>query len=171
MTDVRRVLLDQLEVAAALLDFHLEHLVDEDLHWQPAAVHWAVRDVGGRWVPDWADEEPSPIPVPTVAWTTWHLGWWWTTALAHLRDEEAPGREDVLWPGDAASVVNWLRGIHQEWRGALAVCERLGAAAEFPWPPGSGRTVADLVAWAHVELTKNASELGQLVLLRRAGVA
>ncbi|WP_223884270.1 hypothetical protein [Micromonospora craniellae] len=30
---------------------------------------WTVRpDADGRWVPDWADTEPDPVPVPTIAW-------------------------------------------------------------------------------------------------------
>lgn len=31
--------------------------------------------------------EPEPVPVPTIGWLTWRIGWWWGTAAdrAHGR--------------------------------------------------------------------------------------
>jgi hypothetical protein len=44
----------------------------------------------------------------------------------------------------------------------------LDKAAPFPWTDEPERTIADMVAWVNVELTKNTAEIGQLRLLRAA---
>lgn len=168
MTDTRGLLLTQLEVAWALLDYHLTPLTEEDLHWVPASVHWTVRRHGGEWRPDFADVEPDPVPVPTAAWLTWHIGWWWGTALSHLRGQQPRPREDVLWPGDADLTRELISGLHQDWRESLSATDALAEPTHFPWPVEAGHTKADMAAWVNVELTKNASELGQLRLLRAA---
>lgn len=158
----------QLGIAWGLLDYHLERLVDDDLHWAPVDNRWSIRRMGDSWVPDWADVEPTPLPVPTAAWVTWHIGWWWSTALTHLTGDPVPSRDDVRWPGGAESTRNWLRSLHSEWRTALAEADDLAEISRFPWPADLGYTVADMCAWANVELMKNAAELGQLTMIRNA---
>ena len=162
------LLRNQFRVAWALLDYHLVDLDGEDLHWSPCDLSWDVRFIENTWVPDWQDIEPQPIPVPTVAWLTWHIGWWWSTALAHLRHVPAPHRRNVAWPGDVNSTVTWLHQIHLEWLDALQTCPDLEAPSAFPWESGFGFSRADMCAWVAIELTKNAAELGQLKLIRRA---
>jgi hypothetical protein len=122
------------------------------------------------WLPDWAETEPDPIPVPTVGWVSWHIGWWWTVALDHAQARTPRERTEIGWPGTGDAAVGWLRDLRAEW---LAVLERLtdadlDATAPFPWPEGSGLTVAHMVAWVNAELMKNATEIGQLRLLRAA---
>lgn len=155
----------------ALLDYHLERLAPDDLLWEPAAICWSVRrDGDGRWVPDWDDAEPDPIPVPTVAWISWHLGWWWSVTLDHADGRPPRERTAVEWPGDRDATVAWLRSLREAWAAVLdrLTDAELDAPAPFPWPAGSGRTVADMTAWVNAELMKNAAELGQLRLLRAA---
>ena len=165
--DVRSLLLDQLAIGWALFEYHAAALTDEDLFWSPSAHQWTMRRIDGEWRPDLADVEPDPVPVTTAAWLTWHIGWWWGTATAHLTQGPVPGHAG--WPGDAASAVRRLGRIHDEWRHALTSTDRLPEESAYPWPAGSGKTVADMAAWVNVELTKNAAELGQLLILRRAG--
>lgn len=168
MPEVKQVLHQQLALAWALLEYHLGQLREDDLFWEPAQPHWTVRPVGDTWVPDFAEVEPTPIPAPTIAWLTWHIGWWWSTALAHLVEGVVPRRDQVAWPGDAASTISWLTGLHGSWSAALAATDRLAQDTAYPWPAGSGLRVADMCAWVNVELTKNAAEIGQLLILRRA---
>jgi len=170
VTATRALLENQLRVAWELTDYHLEGLGDDDLHWAPCAQFWDVRLRDGAWRPDWEDAEPQPIPVPTIAWLTWHIGWWWSTALAHLRRDAVPGRQEIIWPGDARLTVAWIRQIHADWLNAVAQCSDLNEPATFPWAASPDLSRADMCAWVAVELTKNAAEIGQLVLIRRAGM-
>jgi DinB family protein len=162
----------QFDLTWSLAELHLDRLAADDFLWEPAPHCWTLRQgTDGSWTPDWADTEPDPIPVPTIGWVTWHLGWWWTVAIDHAQGRPPRERTAVAWPGPGAPTVDWLRGLHAEW---LAVLDRqtdadLAAPAPFPWPAESGVTVAQMMGWANAELMKNTAELGQLRLLRAAG--
>lgn len=172
MDSSRRWLLRwQFELAWSLFDRHLRRLEPEDFLWRPASWCWTVhRCEDGAWRPDFAETEPEPVPVPTVGWLTWHLDWWWGTALDHLRGRTPRVRDEVVWPGDGEAAVTGLRGLRTDWLAALdALTEAdLDGPAPFPWPPGSGHTVAHTVGWVNAELMKNAAEIGQLHMLRAA---
>lgn len=153
----------QFELTWSLFEIHLQRLRPADFLWEPAKPCWTVRDG----VPDWADTEPDPIPVPTAAWLSWHIGWWWGVTLDHAQGREPRDREDVTWPADG--TVEWLRGLRTEW---LAVLDRLSdadldAPAPFPWQGDPEMTVAHMVAWVNAELMKNAAEIGQLRMLHQ----
>ncbi|MEU5884498.1 DinB family protein [Spirillospora sp. NPDC047279] len=156
----------QFDLTWALFEYHLERLEPDDVLWEPAALTWTLHPNGsGTWTPDWAETEPDPVPVPTIAWVTWHIGWWWSTAAAHVTGATPPEREAVTWPGDAPSVTAWLRGLRDDWHTTLDGLTDAGLDAPAPEP---WSTTATLVAWVNAELMKNAAEIGQLRLLRHA---
>ena len=161
----------QFDLTWSLFEYHLERLEPADFLWEPAAHCWTVRPgADGAWVPDWADSEPDPIPVPTIAWITWHIGWWWTVTIDHAQGRTPRERTEIGWPGDGGKTVAWLRDLRTEW---LAVLDRLTEAdldgvAPFPWQDDPEHTVAHMIAWVNAELMKNAAEIGQLRLLRLA---
>lgn len=169
MTDSRLDLLRwQFDFVWALGEVHLAELRPDDFLWEPAVTCWTMHlDDAGRWIPDWADVEPDPIPVPTMAWVSWHLGWWWSATVDHLTGRPVRSREDAQWPGPDGAVA-WLRGLHAAWLGVLGdlTVVRLDEPSAFPWPSDAGLTVADQLAWANGELMKNIAEIGQLRLLR-----
>ncbi|SCL48962.1 DinB superfamily protein [Micromonospora citrea] len=167
----RALLRWQFDLTWALFEHHLERLEPADFLWEPAEHCWTVRrDANGDLVPDWADTEPDPVPVPTIAWLTWHIGWWWTVAVDHLRGRTVRQRTDVAWPGAGGPTVAWLRGLRTEWLDVLdgLTDADLDRTAPFPWQDDSGHTVTHMVAWANAELMKNVAEIGQLRLLRAA---
>ncbi|MFC6015816.1 DinB family protein [Plantactinospora solaniradicis] len=161
----------QFDLTWSLFEYHLERLAPEHFHWEPAAHCWTMRPGDdGSWVPDWADTEPDPIPVPTIGWITWHVGWWWSVATDHLAGRTPRERTEIEWPGDGGTTVAWLRDLRSEW---LAVLDRLTDAdldtiAPFPWQNDPEHTVAHLLGWVNAELMKNVAEIGQLRLLHEA---
>ncbi|MCP9623389.1 DinB family protein [Nocardia otitidiscaviarum] len=171
MSESRRDLLCwQFDLTWELFDYHLQRLRPDDHCWEPAPLCWTVRrDAAGEWIPDWADTEPDPIPVPTIAWLTWHIGWWWSTALDHAHGRTPRERSEITWPGPAAAV-EWLRGLRSDWAELLdrADAADLDAPARFPWADDPEKTLAHTIAWVNAELMKNAAEIGQLRLLRAA---
>ena len=161
----------QFDLTWSLLEYHLDRLEDGDFLWEPAALCWTVRaNADGSWVPDWEDTQPEPIPVPTIGWITWHIGWWWTVTIDHARGRYPRDRTEISWPGDGGKTIAWLRYLRTEWSAVLDGFSDadLDRAAPFPWLDEPERTVADMVAWVNVELTKNTAEIGQLRLLRAA---
>lgn len=172
MTTSRVALLRwQFDLTWSLFEYHLDRLEADDVLWRPARLSWSVH-LGDdeRWVPDWSEEELDPVPVPTIGWITWHIGWWWSVTIDHMRGRSPRERTSVTWPGDAASSVEWLRGLHSEWLKVLDALadENLDAEATFPWQGDAAMTVGHTVAWVNTELAKNVSEIGQLRLIRAA---
>ncbi|MFC7546467.1 DinB family protein [Plantactinospora sp. GCM10030261] len=167
----RQLLCWQFDLTWSLFEYHLERLEPADFLWEPVTHCWTVHpDGAGHWRPDWADTEPEPVPVPTIGWISWHIGWWWTVTIDHARGRTPRERTEVTYPGNGPNAVAWLRDLRTEW---LAVLDHLSDAdlhtpASFPWPKDSGLTVAHMVAWVNTELMKNAAEIGQLRLLRAA---
>ncbi|WP_130799215.1 DinB family protein [Streptomyces otsuchiensis] len=172
MDTARHALLrGQFDLTWALFDYHLERLTPEDFLWEPGPLCWTMRPApDGGWEPDWADTEPDPVPVPTIGWLSWHIDWWWSTALAHAAGRTPPDRTAVAWPGAGAATVARLTALREEWRAALDRLTEadLDAVAPFPWQGDPAHRVSDMAAWVNAELMKNAAEIGQLRLLRAA---
>ncbi|RAY15737.1 DinB family protein [Actinomadura craniellae] len=161
----------QFELTWSLFEYHLERLVPEDFLWEPAAHCWTVRpDGAGRWTADWAETEPDPVPVPTIGWLSWHMGWWWSVTLDHVQGRTPRERTEIVWPGAGKATVEWLRGLREEWLAALGrlTGTDLDAPAPFPWQNAPEHTVTHMIGWVNAELMKNAAEIGQLRLLRAA---
>ncbi|MER7333030.1 MULTISPECIES: DinB family protein [unclassified Micromonospora] len=168
----RALLRWQFDLTWSLFAYHLDRLDPVDFLWEPAGHCWAVRRApDGGWTPDWADTEPDPVPVPTIGWLTWHIGWWWTVATDHLQGRPPRQRGDVAWPGVGEPTVAWLRGLRTEWLGVLdrLTDADLDRTAPFPWQDDAGHTVTHMLGWVNAELMKNAAEIGQLRLLHAAG--
>lgn len=158
----------QFDIAWALTDLHLSALTEDDFLWQPTDVAWTMhREPSGRWRPDWAGEEPDPVPVPTIGWISWHILFWWTAALAALADRPVPAPTEIAWPGPT-DTVSAIRSLRERWLELLSSLTTSGLAAPcaFPWGADADRTVADTVLWLNIELTKNGSEIGLLRMLR-----
>src|SRR6202011_3870607 len=92
----------------------------EECMWRPAHEGLHVHRVdGGRWRADWPDHEGYSLGPPSIAWLTWHVGFWWSMVLDHSFGGGALSRESVMWPGTADGVREWLGRLHGEWRAAL----------------------------------------------------
>jgi hypothetical protein len=158
------LLVEQFDLVWSLASLHLDALVEDDFLWQPTSLVWTVHHGDdGLWRPDFAEVELDPIPVPTIAWLTWHIDWWWSTALAHASGQVVPGQTDVYWAGSGA--VPRLRTLAADWRALLTDADFTRPLA-YPWDPP--KTMGHTASWVNVELMKNVAEIGQLRLLRAA---
>lgn len=158
----RGYLIRQLETAWMLTSYHLDGLTTEECLWRPAHAGLHVhQSPDGSWRADWPEHEGYDLGPPSIAWVTWHLGFWWSMVLDHSFGDGTLSREAVTWPGSADGVREWLGRLQQEWRERLeqAGDDDLRSAERTRWP-FQDRPFGDVVAWANVELTKNAAELG-----------
>lgn len=169
--DWRQLCAWQFNVAWALFEEHVPRLGESQCRWSPAAEPLDVwRDHHGRWHGVWLDPEPPDPPPPTMAWLTWHLGYWWTATLAERAGAPIAEPHEVEWPGTLADAITWLRELRSRW---LMVLDGLTDAdlarpAHFPWRHRTDRTVAHQVWWVNAELMKNVAEIGQLRFLHAA---
>lgn len=166
-------LIRQFDTAWKLASFHLEGLSTEECLWRPASRGLHVnQDADGQWRAEWPEHEGYDLGPPSIAWLTWHMGFWWSMALDHSFGDRALTRESVTWPGNADAVREWIDGLQGKWRMVLDRISDgdLGSAQRTRWP-FQGRPFGDVVAWVNVELTKNAAEIGYARFLHavRAG--
>jgi hypothetical protein len=155
-------LIGQLETGWQLTSYHLDGLTTEECLWRPAPVGLHVHRVAdGTWHADWPEHEGYEIGPPSIAWVTWHFGFWWSMAFDHSFGAAKLAREEVVWPGTAEGVREWIGGLQRQWRAALdqLTDDDLRATERTRWP-FQDRPFGEIVAWANVELVKNAAELG-----------
>lgn len=160
--DAGHVLLGQLETAWMLTRYHLDGLATEECLWRPADRGLHVhQDAAGTWRADWPEHEGYDLGPPSIAWLTWHLGFWWSMVLDHSFGAGTLAREEVTWPGTADAARDWILGLHDRWRAAIEPLtdDDLRSSGRSRWPLHD-RPFGDIVAWANVELTKNAAEIG-----------
>lgn len=160
----------QLETAWKLMALHLDGLDTDECLWRPASRGLHVhRGPNGEWRADWPEHEGYELGPASIAWLTWHAGFWWSMVLDHSFGQGVLTRDSVVWPGSADGVRDWLGRLQTEWRVAL---EGLGpndlrSPERTRWPFTS-RPFGDVVAWVNVELTKNAAEIGYARFLHAA---
>jgi hypothetical protein len=169
------VLLRGWDDAWGRLDSRLEGLTDDEYLWEPVASPWSVRPgAGGGWTADWADPDPDPAPVTTIAWRIWHLA---SDCLASYLSRSPAGRPlevtGTQWHGDAGTALADLRTAAAAFRGTATALgedglwQPLGPA----WGPYAEDTWADLVVHAFDELAHHGAEIALLRDLYRAQTA
>jgi hypothetical protein len=86
--------------------------------------------------------------------------------LDHSLADGTLTREDVAWPGDADGVRAWIEGLQTQWRAMLVrlTDDDLRSTERTRWPI-QDRPFGDVVAWASLELMKNAAEIGYMRFL------
>jgi hypothetical protein len=169
-TELRDLLARQFEISWALTNFHLQTLSTEECLWRPAAKGLHVHPLdGGSWSADWPEHEGYDLGPSSVAWLTWHLIFWWSMVLDHSLDGGSLSRETVIWPGDADGVRSSVGRLEARWRRMLesTTDDELRSDARSKWPI-QNQPFADIVAWANVELAKNAAEIGYVRFLYAA---
>lgn len=157
----KSLLLGQFEIAWALTEYHLQGLTTSECLWRPAEPCLHVRKDEGGWRADWPDSEDYTIGPPSIAWTTWHILYWWETALSRLEEKSPPTREAILWPGAAEPTCRAIVDLSVRWSRYLenADEQELKRPLGESWPIENA-SPAQIASWAHVELTKNAAEIG-----------
>lgn len=168
MTDeARDYLARQFETAWKLASFHLDGLTTEECLWRPARQGLHVHQISdGLWRAEWPVHEGYELGPPSIAWLTWHVGFWWSMVIDHSFGAGALARENVMWPGTAGDVREWIQRLQAEWREKLEKITDadLRSAERTRWP-FQDRPFGDVIAWANVELTKNAAEIGYVRFL------
>lgn len=156
-----RTLMKQLELISLFTDQHVFPRIDDAAaYWEPSPDCITVRQVDGRLVADWPDESAEVLPETTVAWLLWHIEWWWSNTLVvcHGGSPVAPADHD--WSGS----VNRIQALRDEWAGLLETTDPETVVVGLMPDP---TPLWEVAGWVNFELTKNVSEIGQM-LTRRA---
>jgi hypothetical protein len=152
----------QFDTAWKLVTYHLDGLTTEECLWRPAerGLHVA-RGADGRWRGDWPEHEGYDLGPPSIAWLTWHVGFWWSMTLDYSFGAGTLDRKDVTWPGSADEACHWIVELSEQWQRRVAAlgADDLRSSAMTRWP-FTDRPFMDVIAWVNLELMKNAAEIG-----------
>ena len=159
--EIRRVLEGQLNIAWQLLEYHLGDLTQEECLWRPAQAGLHVFQEAGAWRAEWPESESYSTGPPSIAWLTWHIGFWWSMVLNHSFGDGSLRRDSIMWPGEIEETRQWIAQLHKEWVEAVSALsdDELKSVTLSRWP-FSDRPYVEVVAWLNVELMKNAAEIG-----------
>lgn len=171
---VRDALLGQFELAWALAQYHLGTLTTAECLWRPAQAGLHVHARDGAWEADWPEHEGYDLGPASIAWLTWHMLFWWSSALEHNFAQGSLTRQDVLWPGSAEAARERIGELAAEWRERITQLTDadLRDVERTRWPFAE-KPFSDVLGWLNVELAKNAAELGYVRFLYavRSGAA
>ena len=168
--DAQRVLddvVDSLDQTWTQLDHRLSGLTEIEYLWEPVPGCWSVRDTGdGRAaVADWADPDPDPAPVTTIAWRMWHIAVDCLDSYSQrLFGSAGTGLTGTQWVVDVEQARALLS---RAWRGFRdPIVEggpgRLARALGPAWGPFSEHSTFALVLHAQREITHHAAEIALL---------
>lgn len=157
----RDAILFQFDIAWELLACHLKGLQEEECLWRPSRNSLHVHYKNGVWQADWPTRESYDLGPSSIAWTMWHILFWWSMALDHSFGSGALVRESVCWPGSTERAKQQIAELHGRWRSILETMPQgdFLSAAQVKWP-FQGKPFDHLAAWLNLELIKNASEIG-----------
>jgi hypothetical protein len=158
---IRNTLNFQFDIAWQLLEYHLNGLEDEECLWKPSTKGLHVANESGIWHADWPETEGYEIGPPNIAWTTWHIIFWWSMTLDYSFGNGTLKRENVQWPGTMEAVKERITELRDQWKTAVAELsdDEFLACERTKWP-FEGKPFYEVAAWLNVELMKNASEIG-----------
>jgi hypothetical protein len=165
------------------LDWHWRHharprldgLGDEEYRWEPVANCWNVRPRGtgtapiqagsGAFTCDFAQPEPDPAPVTTIAWRLAHVtvGVFGMRAASHFGGP-AMDYQTYDYPGGADAALDNLDATYATWCDGVRALDADGLArpvgpAEGPW---HASPMADLVFHINREAIHHLAEIALL---------
>lgn len=155
-------LIRQFDLAWKLTWIHLEGISTEECLWRPAQKGMHVYLTAAQdWEAAWPDHEGYDIGPSSIAWLTWHIGFWWSMVINHSFGDATLIREDIKWPGNADATRTWIKQLQVEWRQRVISLtdDDLSSAHKTRWPY-QNRPFGDIVAWVNFELIKNCAEIG-----------
>lgn len=158
---MKKEILFQLDIAWQLFEYHCEGLGEEEALWCKSETGLQVRKTGDGWSADWPSTEAYHIGPPSIAWTVWHILYWWNTTLIASKEGRVIEKEEVQWPGSLEAALREVRRCHEEWLewiGSLSE-EELLSTEPCRWPFAE-HSVAELALWLNGEFMKNTAEIG-----------
>lgn len=159
---LRENLLFQFDIAKQMLNYHLTDLGQEEYMWQavPSSLH--IQPKEGKWVADWPETESYEIGTPSIAWTMWHIIFWWKMVNDYSFGEGILTKEEVAPFSHVEQAKEEIDSLISQWEKTLTELsdQDLLSSAYTKWP-FTDLPFYQLAGWLNLELMKNAAEIGQ----------
>lgn len=160
------IILDGLDNAWNPLIERLRGISEREYLWEPTSNCWTVRaGSDGTMVADWADPDPVPAPVTTIAWRCWHIA---VDCLdgysARLFGSTGTGLAGLHWVNTSDEAQAMLTAAWAVFRTGIASWDDDGLLVPLgsAWGPYSDHTNLALVLHAQREVIHDGSEIALL---------
>jgi hypothetical protein len=144
---------------------------EDEFFWEPVDNMWSVRLTPDGWQADWADLDPEPAPVTTIAWRMWHIA---VDALDSYSLRAFGTSGTTLsgrgWVGTAIEAIDLTATAFDTFAAGYEAIgeEGLGRELGDAWTHHADATHLDLFLHALREVTHHSAEIALLRDLYRA---
>ena len=131
MPSATQLLAIQMDEAYRFVQDRVQDLTDEEFFCEPVPECWTVRPgADGRWHADYAEPDPDPPPLTTIAWRLVHLA---ECKVMYHEYAFGPGR--LIWP-EIDSAHTAADAITELERGQRLLVETLGGLTDVDLDAG-----------------------------------
>ena len=160
------VILEGLDNAWNPLLERLDDISDDEYTWATAANCWTSRaDSTGNMVADWADPDPLPAPVTTIAWRCWHIAVDCLDSYSsRLFGATGTGLGGRNWVRTAEDAQSMLAAAWKVFRSGVVGWgdDELWSLLGQTWGPFANHTNLDLALHAQREVIHHGAEMALL---------
>ncbi len=154
-------ILFQLDMCWQLYQYHMDSLAEKEAMWTFSPIGLQVRKQEDGWKIDWPENESYDMGPSSIAWTMWHMIYWWSTAIDRNFEKGTLKKEDIPWPGNIEKAKAAIKELHDIWIAKLNdLSEADFQSTQFAKWPFEDRSFVDVALWLNGELMKNTAEIG-----------
>lgn len=152
----------QFSISKQMLSYHLDTLDQEEYMFKSEKNGLCIQEKDGTFYADFPETESYSMGTPTVAWTLWHICYWWELVFNNAFGDGTFKKEDIIVYNDVSKVRNKIYSLCEEWEIKLnqLQLEDYQDKKYTKFPFNNEVEFHKLASWLNLELMKNASEIG-----------
>ena len=165
------VVRDALDNAWSPLLPRLAAIDERQYRWEPAPGCWTIRHGADGWRADWADPDPDPAPLTTIAWRAWHIAVDCLDSYSgRLFGRTGTGLTGTAWVGTHTEATALLDAAWRVFRDGVDTWSEADLLAPLGerWGDFARHTNADLALHAAREVIHHGAEITLLLDLHRS---
>lgn len=151
----------QFDISRQLLEYHLDTLHDEEYLAAGSSKGIHIHKEGNVWKADWPESEGYEIGPASIAWTMWHITYWWEMVLDHSFGSGTLQQSDINCHGNVQAAKEKITELADRWEEVLTNLsdEKFLSNEHTKWPI-TNLPFHKVACWLNLELMKNAAEIG-----------
>ncbi|AYW50393.1 DinB family protein [Tetragenococcus halophilus] len=152
----------QFDISKKLLEYHLDSLSQDEYLWRSPNCGLYIQEIDGIWHANFPEHENYDLGTPSVAWTLWHITFWWEMVFNHSFGDGTLTKEDINVYENVESVKASINSLIERWLEKLGNVteEELYSKCYSKFPFDNTVEFYKLASWLNLELMKNAAEIG-----------
>jgi DinB superfamily len=151
----------QFDISRQLLEYHLDTLHDKEYLAPGSSQGLHIHKEGDVWKADWPESEGYETGPASIAWTMWHITYWWEMVLDHSFGSGTLQRSDIDCYGNVEAAKEKMTALADRWENILAnLSDEEFLSTEYTKWPFRDLPFHKVAGWLNLELMKNAAEIG-----------